>query len=205
MARLDPPRRPPLWVRALLAVARWRYGREMRPLQLAAHTPALLLPFLMTNRFAHGRGTLAPDVRLLAMLLVGERNGCNWCIDFGRGLAGARLRDKAVHVLDYDSRADFSAAERAALRYADEATQMPVGVSDATFGALRTHFDERQIVELTFAAAIESLFNRINAPLGIEAEGFCAIAPPSERANADHADPERMKSEPSAAIRVIRG
>ena len=184
MARLEPPRRPPLWVRALLAFARRRYGREMRPLQLAAHAPALLLPFLMTNRFAHGRGTLPADVRLLAMLLVGERNGCNWCIDFGRGLAGARLRDKAVHVLDYETRADFSAAERAALRYADEATRVPVDVSDATFAALRAHFDERQIVELTFAAAIESFFNRINAPLGIEAEGFCALAPPAPVASA---------------------
>src|SRR5262249_47655353 len=109
--------------------------------------------------------------------LVGERNGCNWCIDFGRGLAGARLRDKALHVLDYAGRSDFSPAERAALRYADEATQVPVAVSDATFADLRSHFDERQIVELTFAVAIESFFNRINAPLGIEAEGFCAIGP----------------------------
>lgn len=182
MSRLDPPRRPPFWVRALLAFARRRYGHEMRPLQVAAHAPALLLPFLMTNRFAHGRSALPPDVRLLAMLLVGERNGCSWCIDFGRGLAGERLRDKALHVIDYATRSDFSSAERAALRYADEATQAPVVVSDATFADLRSHFDERQIVELTFAVAIESFFNRVNAPLGIEAEGFCAIAPPAANA-----------------------
>jgi hypothetical protein len=25
--------------------------------------------------------------------------------------------------------------------------------------------------------AIENFFNRVNAPLGIEAEGFCAVAP----------------------------
>ncbi|HSP98896.1 MAG TPA: carboxymuconolactone decarboxylase family protein [Candidatus Dormibacteraeota bacterium] len=183
MARLDPPRRPPLWVRALLAIARWHYGREMRPLQLAAHTPQLLLPFLMTNRFAHGRGTLPADVRLLAMLLVGERNGCHWCIDFGRGLAGERLRDKALHVCDFETRADFGEAERAALRYADEATRVPVAVADATFAALRAHFDERQSVELTFAVAVENFFNRINAPLGIEAEGFCALAPPTRVAS----------------------
>jgi alkylhydroperoxidase family enzyme len=179
MARLDPPRRPPLWVRAVLAVARWQYGREMRPLQLAAHAPPLLLPFLATNRFGHGRVTLPADVRLLAMLLVGERNGCHWCIDFGRGLAGERLRDKALHVCDFETRPDFSDAERAALRYADEATRVPVAVTDATFAALRAHFDERQIVELTFAVAVESFYNRINSPLGIEAEGFCALAPPA--------------------------
>ena len=184
MARIDPPRRPPLWVRALLRFAHWKYGREMRPLQLAAHTPELLLPFLMTNRFAHGSGTLPPDVRLLAMLLVGERNGCSWCIDFGRGLAGERLRDQALNVVDFETHPGFSEPERAALRYADEATHTPVAVSDSTFAALRRHFDERQIVELTFAVAIESFFNRVNAPLGIEAEGFCAIAPPTHVASA---------------------
>ena len=177
MSRLDPPRRPPLWVRALLAIARWQYGHDMRPLQLAAHAPSLLIPFLLTNRFGHGRVTLPSDVRLLAMLLVAERNGCEWCVDFGRSLTTGALRDKGVHVLDYEHRPGFSAAERAALRYADEATHMPVAVSDATFATLREHFDEKQIVELTFAVAIENFYNRVNAPLGIEAEGFCALAP----------------------------
>ena len=55
---------------------------------------------------------------------------------------------------------------------------MPVSVSDETFAELRRHFDERQIVELTFATAIESFYNRINAPLEVEADGFCAIPVP---------------------------
>jgi len=184
MSRIDPPRRPPFWLRGLLAFARWQYGRDMRPLQLAAHAPGMVLPFLMTNRFGHGRIALPADTRLLAMLLVAERNGCDWCIDFGRSLTSGALRDKAVHVTAYDQRPDFSAAERAALRYADEATRSPVAVSDATFAILREHFDERQIVELTFAVAAEGFYNRINAPLGIEAEGFCALAPVANAAAA---------------------
>ena len=120
------------------------------------------------------------------MLLVGERNGCQWCIDFGRGLAGERppARQGAARLRLRDPCPDFSDAERAALRYADEATRVPVAVADATFTALRVHFDERQIVESTFAVAVESFFNRINAPLGIEAEGFCALAPPTRIASA---------------------
>lgn len=50
-------------------------------------------------------------------------------------------------------------------------------MTDETFAALRGYFSDRQIVELTFAVAIENFFNRINAPLGIEAEGFCAVPP----------------------------
>lgn len=179
MMRIEPPRRPPLWVRALfLLYGKWT-GRVPLPLQIAAHVPGFILPLAMTNRIAHGGGELPTDTRALAMQLVGELNQCGWCIDFGRSLGGVRLRDKLLHVRDFEIHAAFSAAERAALRYTSEATQVPVAVSDTTFATLRAHFTDRQIVELTYAIAIESFFNRINAPLGLEAEGFCAL-PPAE-------------------------
>ena len=177
MSRIDPPRRPALWIRALFFLCRKLYGKAFRPLQIAAHVPSFLLPFMMTNRFAHLRGQLPASTRLLAMQLVGELNGCDWCIDFGRSLAGKEVREKIVHVREFETHTGFTDAERVALRYAFEAAQVPVVVSDDTFTVLRRHFSDRQIVELTFAVAIESFFNRVNAPLGIEAEGFCAIAP----------------------------
>jgi len=177
MARIAPPQRVSAWIRALFFVCRRRYGTVFRPLQVAAHVPGFMLPFLLTNRFAHGRAALPDSTRHLAMLLVGELNRCAWCIDFGRSLADRDAREKVLHVRDFATDPAFSPAERAALRYASEATQIPVEVSDATFAELRRHFSDRQIVELTFAVAIESFFNRVNAPLQIEAEGFCAFAP----------------------------
>ena len=177
MSRIEAPARPAWWIRLLFFLIRKRYGKTMRPLQVAAHVPSFLLPFLMTNQFAHLRGTLPESTRLLAMLLVAEVNRCDWCLDFGRSLATRELREKAFRVGDFESSANFTDAERAALRYTAEATRSPVAVTDATFAALRQHFSERQIVELTFAVAIENFFNRVNAPLGIEAEGFCAVAP----------------------------
>lgn len=87
------------------------------------------------------------------------------------------MRDRILHVADFDTHPAFSPAERAALRYASEVTRVPVEVSDATFAELRQHFSERQIVELTYAIAIESFFNRLNAPLQIDAQGFCSLAP----------------------------
>ena len=187
MPRIEPPQRPALWIRALFFLSRLRYGRTFLPLQIAAHVPSFLLPFMMTNQFAHGRGALPAGTRLLAMQLVGELNGCDWCIDFGRSLAGEELREKVVHVREFETHGAFADPERAALRYAFEAAQVPVAVSDATFAALRRHFSDRQIVELTFAVAIESFFNRVNAPLGIEAEGFCALAPAGATAATDRA------------------
>lgn len=177
MSRIDKPERPAWWIRLLFFLARKRYGKVMRPLQVAAHVPSFLLPFMMTNRFAHIHGELPESTRLLAMQLVGEINRCDWCIDFGRSLATREARQKIFHVAEYESYPAFTEPERAAMRYAAEATRSPVEVGDETFARLRRHFNERQIVELTFAVAIENFFNRVNAPLQIEAEGFCAVAP----------------------------
>ena len=49
-------------------------------------------------------------------------------------------------------------------------------MGDAIFAALRPHFDEREIVEITWLCAVENSFNLINLPLEIESDGLCAIA-----------------------------
>jgi len=49
-------------------------------------------------------------------------------------------------------------------------------VSDATFAELQRHFNEREIVEITWLNALENYYNLINLPLGIESDGLCAIA-----------------------------
>ncbi len=48
-------------------------------------------------------------------------------------------------------------------------------VTDETFTELKQHFSECEILELTVAVASEKFYNRLNAPLEIESQGFCAM------------------------------
>lgn len=176
MTHIEPVRRN--WLLRLLNWgARRRYGKDFDPLAVMAHNPRFLIPYVGMNTFAHGKTRLAPEVRSLAMLLVGELNRCSWCIDFGRhesektGISA----DKLTAVASHRTHPAFSPAERAALAFAEEAAQIGAGVSDETFARVREHFDEREIVELTAAVAAEKFFNTFNAALGIEAQGFCAL------------------------------
>ena len=66
-----------------------------------------------------------------------------------------------------------SRARGASLRGGSHSHQ---AVSNATFEALRKHFSEREIVEITWLNAVENYYNLINIPLEIESDGFCAIA-----------------------------
>jgi alkylhydroperoxidase family enzyme len=49
--------------------------------------------------------------------------------------------------------------------------------TDALFAALRQHFSEPEIVELTAAVALENFRSKFNVALGIEAQGFCSLKP----------------------------
>lgn len=158
-------------------LARRRYGQEIDSLKIVARAPSMLVPYVMAGQLGHAKTALAPEIRAEVMHLVASRNGCAWCIDFGLSTfvrVGVSL-EKLQAVADYATDERFSEAERAALAYADVVTAGTGQVSDAVFDALRPHFSEREIVELTISIAIENFYNRINGPLQIDAQSFCTI------------------------------
>ena len=69
----------------------------------------------------------------------------------------------------------YSDAERAALDYAEHMTRTDVVVEDSHHEALRAHFDEAQIVELTAGIAMENFRSKFNNALGVAAQGFCVL------------------------------
>src|SRR5579883_508582 len=165
-------RKAPLRLRLLNLFSRRMMGQEAVPLKILAHNPRFLLPYLAVTRLVQGKTRLAPEIRFLAMHLVAEINGCTWCLDFGQAeaLKQGIPAEKLAAVADYASSPLFNAAERAALAYAAEATQVGARVSDSTFAELRRHFSEQEIVELAVAVACENMFNRFNAPLEVESQ-----------------------------------
>ena len=69
----------------------------------------------------------------------------------------------------------FSEAERLALEYAERITYTDQKVDEALVEALKKHFTDGQIVEMTAAIAMENFRSKFNPPLGIEAQGYCVI------------------------------
>ena len=69
------------------------------------------------------------------------------------------------------------------LDYSVAMTLTPVEVPDELFAALRRHFNEAQMVELTATIAWENYRARFNHAFGVEAQGFSegAYCPLPER------------------------
>lgn len=68
----------------------------------------------------------------------------------------------------FESRADFTEKEKAALRLAERMTSNPHHVDDALWAGLREHFDEGELVELLAAIGLFNYFNRFNDALQME-------------------------------------
>ena len=189
MARLPPaePRGLDLVRRVTYSYSRRMYGRTREPTRVIAHHRPLLFGYgilaMAAERYAR---SVKRRLKELAMLRTAQLVGCEWCLDFGSRLA----QDSGVPEQDLRELSSWRQSERfepldkLVLEYAEAMTRTPVEVSDELFGRLREHFDERQLVELTMAIALENLFSRSNWALGIEGEGFtegmyCVAADPA--------------------------
>ncbi len=69
---------------------------------------------------------------------------------------------------NFRNRADFNAAEKAALELAERATLDPNTVDEAFWSELRKHYDEGEIIELLSAIGLFNYFNRFNNALHME-------------------------------------
>lgn len=100
----------------------------------------------------------------LVWLRASQLNGCAFCIDMHTTDAlKAGAEPRRLYLLDAWRETElYSPAERAALAWTESVTNVQQGhVPDELFEALKPHFDEKQIADLTFAVATINAWNRL--------------------------------------------
>lgn len=139
---------------------------------IMARKPAMAQALLGLVQAVYAPGSVSVELKKLVALMSSSVSGCQYCeahTSLGAFNAGVS-REKIAAIWEYSSHPLFSEAERAALDLARNASVVPNGVSDEQFSALRQHFDETQIVELTGVIALFGFLNRWNATLATELE-----------------------------------
>ncbi|TAL55759.1 carboxymuconolactone decarboxylase family protein [Pandoraea sp.] len=100
----------------------------------------------------------------LVWLRASQMNGCAFCCDMH---AREALRDgedqRRLHVLAaWREAAFFTERERAALAWTEAVTRIAqTRAPDEAFAALRDHFSDKEIADLTFAIANINAWNRL--------------------------------------------
>jgi 4-carboxymuconolactone decarboxylase len=162
--------------RFALWIARRQSGGTLpEPLAVQAHHPRLMNGYgALEMAFMHSHR--APlKLKQLAELKAAALSGCEWCMDFGSWLSthSGDITEEQLQELPRFRESDaFDEEEKLVLEYAECITRTPVEVPDELFERLRERFDEAQLIELTYAAALENLRARFNWALGIEPQGY---------------------------------
>lgn len=135
-----------------------------------AHRPEIFETMIAHFEAILQTGTVPLRLKELVIVRTSQVNRCEYCLASHSQIA-LRLgwsRDQLDGLAHYAERSDFSEAEKAALRLAEQMTLEANGIPDRDFAVLRQHFDEGEIVELMAAIGLFNYFNRFNNALQLE-------------------------------------
>jgi AhpD family alkylhydroperoxidase len=102
-------------------------------------------------------------IKHLVKIRASQINGCAYCIDMHTKDARAEGEtEQRIYALSaWRETPFFNDKERAALDWTEKVTRVSNGVYDEDFAAVREHFDEKELVDLTWAIASINAWNRI--------------------------------------------
>lgn len=178
--------------RLMAAFSRRRYGAVLDPLVAVGHHGKVTRTYALTELGVGGWKSLDPGLKSLAVMAASVSIGCTWCVDFGYWEAQHGHIDPAkLHdVPAWRSSDRFSDLERDVLELAEAETATPPSVDDDLVARLTAALGQEAFTELVAIVAVENLRSRINAAMGLSAQGFsdrCEV--PLDGALAEVAEP----------------
>lgn len=117
-------------------------------------------------------GAVPLPLKWMVAHLASLSAGCMYCSahtlsnghDFGVPMA------KVEAIWDYENSPAFTAAEKAAMAFAQVASLTPSGATDAHFAEMKKHYSDEQIVELVAVVSFFGFMNRFNDNLAVTLE-----------------------------------
>jgi alkylhydroperoxidase family enzyme len=160
--------------RVMAAFSRRRYGAVLDPLVAVGHHGKVTRTYALTELGVGGWKALDPGLKSLAIMAASVSIGCTWCVDFGYWEAQHEHIDpgKLHDVPAWRSSDRFTDLERDVLALAEAETATPPSADDELVARLIAALGEKAFTELVAIVAVENLRSRINATMGLSAQGF---------------------------------
>jgi uncharacterized peroxidase-related enzyme len=157
-------------------------GNVPNMFRVMAHRPEIFATMQAHFGAVLNTGTVPTKLKELIIVRTSQVNETPYCLASHTILARnlGWTQDQLTRLAEWPMRADFTPAEKAALRLAETVTRDAHAVSDEQFAELRSFYDEGEIVELLCAIGLFNYFNRFNNALNMEptkpGEGGCTPA-----------------------------
>jgi len=145
-------------------------GNVPNMFRVMAHRPEIFATMQAHFGAVLNTGTVSTRLKELIIVRTSQVNQTPYCLAshtiLARNLGWSD--DQLAHLADWQSRNDFTPAEKAALRLAETVTRDAHAVTDEQFAELRSFYSEGEIVELLCAIGLFNYFNRFNNALRME-------------------------------------
>lgn len=165
MARIEPTPRASLpQHEATFALVEAAMGFVPSSMPTMAKVPGLMEAFATLAGTINGMGEIDRGLAQLVANVASHAAGCRYCQAHTAAHA-ARAgvdADKVANVWEFETSELFSEPERAALRLARDAAQVPNAVTDEHFAELSRHFSEGQIIQIVATVSLFGYLNRWN-------------------------------------------
>jgi 4-carboxymuconolactone decarboxylase len=149
-----------------------RRGGLLNVYKLLLHSPPLAETWLEHVNAVRWKTQLDGRLREIVIIRIAILNRIDYVIQQhvpALALADGVSLAECEALRDWGASGLFSEKERAVLAYTDAMTR-DASVPDAVFDALRGHFNERELVELTVLIGTYNMHNRVMLALGIDLE-----------------------------------
>jgi uncharacterized peroxidase-related enzyme len=117
-------------------------------------------------------GTLPVGLKPLIAIVASTAAGCRYCQ--AHETVDAKMRGveeaKIAEIWNFERSERYSEAERAALRFARDASVVPNAVTPEGFQELRRHWDDGEIVEILAVVGLFGFLNRWNDSMATDLE-----------------------------------
>jgi alkylhydroperoxidase family enzyme len=155
-----------------------QWGRISNFSQVLAHQPAALMGWALPNDAIRlGNVKADPDYVKIQQLVIIKTSALNrsaYCmshnVPLGKKVGLTEAQINAAQGKDSMASPDLDDRQKAAVRWAEAVTNMTARDDDEAFAAMKRHFTEKQIVELTVFCGMWNYSNRLCEALHVDLE-----------------------------------
>jgi alkylhydroperoxidase family enzyme len=155
-----------------------QWGRISNFSRVLAHQPAALQGWMLPNDAIRLNNVKSdPDYVKIQQLVIIKTSALNrsaYCmshnVPLGRKIGLTQEQIEAAQGSEYMASPALDDRQKAAIRWAEAVTNLTAREDEAAFQAMRQHFSEKQIVELTVFCGMWNYSNRLCEALHVDLE-----------------------------------
>jgi len=150
-----------------------QFGKVLSPLLVIYSRSTPIFQVAIKILGADKKLSIGRDINLLVRNYVSHLNDCKFCANAIEYMSEKEKWDlnRLKDMLNFRNSPNYNDKEKAILDYVEQISLTKTATQE-TFDKLKTFFNEKQIVEITWVCASENYFNMQAKPLGFTSDNL---------------------------------